>query len=106
MLKLMDLNYKIQYKKGTTNTAVDALSRCPESSDISIMAISTSTPTWIEKLKAGYDDDSEAKQLLTELSLSKTNDKSLQESSSKAECGLATMSWPRIILFKLYMQVD
>jgi hypothetical protein len=28
MLKLMDLNFKIQYKKGSTNTAADALSRC------------------------------------------------------------------------------
>ena len=29
LLKLMDLQYKIVYKKGITNTAADALSRCP-----------------------------------------------------------------------------
>lgn len=30
LLKLMDLNFKIMYKKGSTNGAVDALSRCLE----------------------------------------------------------------------------
>ena len=28
LLKLMDLNFKIQYKKGSTNAVADALSRC------------------------------------------------------------------------------
>ena len=73
LLKLMDLQYKIQYKKGITNTAADALSRMPEQ-DV-ILSISMSTPAWLETLQQGYEDDTEAKQLLTKLALSSQNDK-------------------------------
>jgi hypothetical protein len=38
-MKMMDLNFKIQYKKGITNAAADALSRCPDPE--SVFAIST-----------------------------------------------------------------
>ena len=62
-------------KKGINNVAADPLSRRPVSS---LMAISMCTPTWIEKLKAGYDDDAFTKQLITELSLSPSNDKGFQ----------------------------
>ncbi|WVZ76979.1 LOW QUALITY PROTEIN: hypothetical protein U9M48_024887, partial [Paspalum notatum var. saurae] len=54
MVKLMDLNYTIQYKQGSSNAAADALSRCL-------------------KLQQGYEDDQQAKQLLTELSVSQDN---------------------------------
>lgn len=75
LLKLMDLNYTIQYKKGANNAAADALSRRPDST---ILAMSSCTPTWIENLAAGYADDEFTKQLLTELSISKDNDKVYQ----------------------------
>lgn len=55
----MDLNFKIQYKKGITNAAADALSRCHTSS--TVLAISTATPTWMEKLQEGYYDDDSSK---------------------------------------------
>jgi hypothetical protein len=42
-LKLMDMNYKIQYKKCTSNTAADALSRMPEPN--AVLSISMSTPS-------------------------------------------------------------
>jgi len=71
LLKLMDLRYKIQYKKGITNAAVDALSRVME--EPPILAISLSTPTWLNRLQQGYEDDDEAKQLLAELSLHEEN---------------------------------
>lgn len=67
LLKLMDLNFKIQYKKGITNATADALSRYPESD--SVLAISSVTPTWLEKLQEGYYDDANSKQLLSELAL-------------------------------------
>ena len=54
LLKLMDLNYTIQYKEGANNAASDALSRRPDST---ILALSLCTPSWIEKLTAGYEDD-------------------------------------------------
>jgi len=75
LLKLMDLDYSIQYKKGITNVAADSLSRKPDSS---IMAMSACAPSWIQKLTEGYEDDESTKQLLTELSISPNNDKGFQ----------------------------
>lgn len=71
LLKLMDLKFKIVYKKGITNAAADALSRCPPISPI--LAISSCSPAWIEKLVQGYEDDSVAQQLLTELAIASPN---------------------------------
>jgi len=65
----MDLNFKIQYKKGSTNAAADALSRCVVHTDKHLMSLSSCTPSWLEKLQEGYQDDPVTKQLLTELSL-------------------------------------
>ena len=69
----MDLKYKIQYKKGITNTTAEALSRMHEQD--MIFSISMSTLAWLERLQQGYEEDTEAKQLLTELGLSSQNDK-------------------------------
>jgi hypothetical protein len=73
LLKLMDLQYKIQYKKGAANAAADALSRIPKGNEL--LAISMATPVWVQRLQQGYDDDSEARQLLSQLSLCAGNDK-------------------------------
>lgn len=70
-VKLMGLDYTIQYKKGVTNTAVDSLSRKPQP-DL-LMAISAPVPAWLEQLVEGYADDPHATQLLTELAISPTN---------------------------------
>jgi len=73
LLKLMELQFKIVYKKGINNAAADALSRCPVVHPL--LAISSCTPAWQENLIQGYEDDQEAKQLLTELALVKENSK-------------------------------
>ena len=73
LLKLMDLQCKIAYKKRVTNTTADALSRMPSTS--SILAVSSCTPIWQENLKQGYAEDLEAKQLLAELAIVSPNDK-------------------------------
>jgi hypothetical protein len=73
LLKLMDLQYKIQFKKGVTNTAAGALSRMPEQD--TIYSISMSTPAWLERLQQGYEENAEDRQLLTELAISSSNDK-------------------------------
>jgi hypothetical protein len=80
LLKLMDLNFKIQYKKGSTNFVADALSRYPGIDSEAVGAISMSIPSWLERLQEGYDQDAETKQLLLELSLSthNTNDKGFE----------------------------
>jgi hypothetical protein len=68
----MDLDYKIQYKKGITNAAADTLSRCPENGEV--MAVSECIPSWMQKLKEGYEENPEDKQSLTELSITGRND--------------------------------
>lgn len=64
----MDLQYVIQYKKGATKKAADALSRWTPSTEI--QAISECIPTWMQKLKQGYEEDDQAKKLLMELAVS------------------------------------
>ena len=78
-IKLLGLNYRLIYKKGLDNRAADALSRKhhPEQ----LYAISTSKPKWLEIIVEAYQKDPPTKQLLTELSLTQSNDKgfSLQD---------------------------
>lgn len=40
-----------------------------------MLAISVSTPSWLERLQQGYEDDADTKQLLAELSLQEENTK-------------------------------
>lgn len=51
ILKLMDLQYKVVYKKGVTNQAADALSRLPH--EQLVCPISTLYPEWLERVKLG-----------------------------------------------------
>lgn len=71
VLKLMDLNFKIQYKKGPSNLAADALSRI--SANNTVHAISVSTSSWMDKIQEGYLDNQADKELLSELSVSSPN---------------------------------
>jgi hypothetical protein len=64
LLKLMDLQFKIQYKKGTSKQVDDSLSRC--SSHLTVTAIAISNPEWLARVKEGYDPI--AVKLLKELS--------------------------------------
>lgn len=72
LLKLMDLQYKIQYKQGTANMAADALSRCNPIK--TICALSACTPAWISNVIEGYIDDPLALKLLQQLAISQAND--------------------------------
>lgn len=67
--KLMGLTYKIIYKKGVDNKVADALSRVPQSDTYEISAIYVVKPVWLQDIQAGYQQDSHALQLLTELSV-------------------------------------
>lgn len=64
--KLMGLQYRIVYRKGIENGAVDALSRAPPGQ---LVAVSVSQPQWVEEVILSYDGDDHAKDLLTKLSL-------------------------------------
>ena len=63
LLKLLEFNYKIDYKKGNTNKAADALSR----KGSTLMATTIITPTWIESVEKSYEQDPKCQELLQKL---------------------------------------
>jgi hypothetical protein len=75
-LKLMGFQYKIIYRKGVNNSVAVALSRQDQPEQM--QAMSTCRPKWLEIIVEGYQKDPDAKQLLTELSITGSNDKGFQ----------------------------
>lgn len=71
MLKLMGLNYSIQYKKGRENAAADALSRRGETEGESL-AITAAIPTWVEEVVESYSGDKHCEKIINELILQAT----------------------------------
>jgi hypothetical protein len=67
--KLMGLQYRIMYKKGSENRVADALSRRPHP-DMESFAMSRAQPAWIMAILDAYQQDSTAKQLLQRLAIS------------------------------------
>uniref|UniRef100_A0A8R7P4B6 Reverse transcriptase domain-containing protein n=1 Tax=Triticum urartu TaxID=4572 RepID=A0A8R7P4B6_TRIUA len=59
--KLLGLQYKIEYRKGATNLAADALSRRPTGTNCSITVC---VPTWLTQVKQGYSADSSCRDML------------------------------------------
>lgn len=68
LTKLMGLDYKIIYKKGSENGAADALSRRPISNS-SVYALSTVQPAWLQEIVASYTTDPSSMSLLQKLSV-------------------------------------
>jgi hypothetical protein len=67
--KLVGLQYKIVYKKGSDNRVVDALSR-HLGPPLELPALSTCSPTWIQKIQEGYKVGPKAQELLSTLVVS------------------------------------
>lgn len=76
LTKMMGLQYKVQYKKGTLNGAADALSH-KTNSEAEVLAISTVTPVWLEKVVNSYLNDSIAQNLTQKLSIDVSADQNL-----------------------------
>jgi hypothetical protein len=68
LTKMLGLQYTIVYRKGSDNTAADALSRRPHQ-HAQLTAISSVRPVWIDELVEGYQKDAMAKALLERLTL-------------------------------------
>jgi len=66
--KLVGLQFKVVYKPGSSNWVADALSRHPLPPE-QLNAISSSSPTWLSDVVAGYDSDPTSRKLLQELAL-------------------------------------
>ena len=66
--KLLGLQYKLVYKKGTENRVVDALSR-KSSHDPECSAVTACSPKWIQEVLNGYHQDPHASSILTKLLL-------------------------------------
>jgi hypothetical protein len=65
MLKLLEFDFTLEYKKGKENVVADALSRKQHTS----LAISAVTPTWITEVEQSYCQDTVCKLLLEQLLL-------------------------------------
>lgn len=70
--KLLGLQYSVVYKKGSDNTAADALSRKP-SHDSSCAAISIMAPSWASAVAESYLNDAKAQEMLAKLSLDESS---------------------------------
>lgn len=55
MAKLAGLQFSVQYKKGTKNKALDALSRV--ANNMELCAISTTTQVWLQEITNSYELD-------------------------------------------------
>lgn len=70
--KLLGLQYKITYKKGTENSAVDALSRLPSvqpQPPLEVYALSTTQSVWLQELVDSYVTHPATAQLLASLAI-------------------------------------
>jgi hypothetical protein len=65
--RLLGLQYKILYRKGSENTAADALSR--RAHDSVAYAVSSMHPAWLQAVVDGYRNDPVAASLLSQLAL-------------------------------------
>jgi hypothetical protein len=65
LMKLLEFNYTIEYKKGKENTAADALSRKQHQ----VNAISSAVPTWITDIEASYHNDIHFTNIIQQLAI-------------------------------------
>lgn len=66
--KLLGLQYKVVYKKGSENRVADALSR-KSAHDSQCAALSVSAPQWLSEVVDGYQGDADTLSLLSKLAL-------------------------------------
>ena len=67
LLKLLEFDYTIEYKRGKENLVADALSRKDVPDSEQCMEITTVTPEWLQDVKASYEQDSDNSKILQKL---------------------------------------
>ena len=74
MLKLLEFDYRIEYKRGAENTSADALSRKfqPDTID-SCLSVSAAVPIWMTDIYDSYKEDPTCTKLLQELAIDPTS---------------------------------
>ncbi|KAF5468849.1 hypothetical protein F2P56_012962 [Juglans regia] len=65
--KLMDYDFRVEYKRGRDNKIADALSRKAEEDSATLALISFPTPLWLEDLKQSYAFSSDITNLVVAL---------------------------------------
>ena len=74
MLKLLEFDYNIEYKKGAENCVADALSRKFQDNDPDqCNAISQAIPSWAMDISTSYDNDPACTQLMQALTINNTS---------------------------------
>jgi hypothetical protein len=71
----MGLQFKVVYRKGKENLAVDALSRMNHL--FAIQAVSEVQPLWVQEVLNSYTTDPKAQELLTQLAIQSPNEQGL-----------------------------
>jgi hypothetical protein len=66
--KLLGLQYRIVYRKGSDNRAADALSRHP-SLPAMCAAVTSLVPSWLSAVTSSYDSDPVAQEMIAKLAL-------------------------------------
>jgi len=69
LLKLLEFDYKIEYKKGKENLAANALSR----RDSACAAVTMVTTSWITDLELSYVADPHCQQLIEKLAINSSS---------------------------------
>lgn len=64
LLKLLEYDYTIEYKKGKENVVADALSRRDSISSMQCQTVTVVVPQWTEDVKNSYKGDSDSDRLL------------------------------------------
>jgi hypothetical protein len=72
MTRLMGMQFKIIYKKGKDNIAVDALSRAGHL--LALQAVSLVQPRWLQEVVNSYVTDARAQELFSQLAIHSPNE--------------------------------
>jgi hypothetical protein len=66
--RLLGLQYRIMYKKGSENGAADALSRHPQLTQ-TCLAVSSCTPQWLTNIMDSYSHDDMSREIIAKLAV-------------------------------------